>query len=209
VRDVEVPWWGAVSAAAAPVLLIAGLTASARLQPASFDAFNSTVSSVAAPGAADSWVMSLTFVVVGACDVVTGLALRPAARAGRITLVGAGLADVLVAAFPTHLGGSLIHAWWAGIGFAGLTLWPVLARRRAAGAPWGLRPAACWSVTVTLSALTLWFAVEQVSQGPLMGIAERAAGTAQTLWPLIVVMSCRRLAAAQPELAADALEPGR
>jgi len=146
VRDVEVPWWGAVSAAAAPVLLIAGLTASARLQPASFDAFNSTVSSVAAPGAADSWVMSLTFVVVGACDVVTGLALRPAA---------------------------------------------------------------CWSVTVTLSALTLWFAVEQVSQGPLMGIAERAAGTAQTLWPLIVVMSRRRLATAEPELAADALEPGR
>ena len=147
-RDVEVPWWGAVSAAAAPVLLIAGLTASARLQPASFDAFNSTVSSVAAPGAADSWVMSLTFVVVGACDVVTGLALRPAARAGRITLVGAGLADVLVAAFPTHLGGSLIHAWWAGIGFAGLTLWPVLARRRArrggcARLPAGPSPSRC------------------------------------------------------------------
>jgi hypothetical membrane protein len=209
VREVGVPWWGAVSAAAAPVLLIAGLTASARLQPASFDAFNSTVSSAAAPGAADSWVMSLTFVVVGICDVVTGLALRPAGRAGRITLVGAGLAGVLVAAFPTHLGGSLIHAWWAGIGFAGLTLWPVLARRRAPDAPWGLRPAICWSVTVTLSALTLWFAAEQASQGPLMGIAERAAGTAQTLWPLIVVMSCRRLAPARPELAADALEPGR
>lgn len=217
-RDVDVPWWGSASAVAAPVLLIAGLMAAGGLQPPAFDTFNSTVSSLAAPGAVDSWVMTLTFVVVGACDVLTGLALRPAGRAGRLTLIGAGLAGLLVAAFPEHLGGSLIHACWAGAGFAGLTLWPALARQRGPGAPWALRQPACLSVTVTLSALTVWFAVEQASRGPLMGVAERTAGVAQTLWPLIVVMSCRQ-ARAEPDLAdsgladsglaGDMFEPGR
>jgi hypothetical protein len=170
--------------------------------------FNTTVSTVAAPGAADSWVMTLTFVVVGACEVATGLALRPAALGGRIALAGAGVAGLFVAAFPTRLGGSLIHAWWAGIGFGALTLWPILARQRAAGAPWALRPAACWSATLTLAAFTVWFAVEEASGGMLIGAAERTAGIAQTLWPVIVVMSCRR-ANAEPELVGDALEPGR
>jgi len=43
-------------------------------------------------------VMTLTFLVVGACDVVTGLALRAAALKGRLVLIGAGVAGMLVAA---------------------------------------------------------------------------------------------------------------
>ena len=77
-----VPWWGAVSSAAAPVLMIAGWTVAAGLQPRSFDPVADTVSALAAPGAADRWVMTLTFVVVGVCYFVTGLALRPAACRG-------------------------------------------------------------------------------------------------------------------------------
>jgi len=204
VRDV--PWWGTVSSAAAPVLLVTGLTAAAKLQPPKFDAFNNTVSSLAGEGASYSWVMTLTFVVVGLCDVLTGLALRVAALGGRLALIGAGAAGMLVAAFPTHLGGSAVHAVWAGIGFAGTILWPVFAMRRGPDVPWALRPSTCLSITVTLALLTLWFAAEQATRGAHMGLAERTAGLAQALWPLIVVVSCR-LSRTAPEVAGDLLEP--
>jgi hypothetical membrane protein len=202
----DVPWWGTVSSGAAPVLLVTGLTAAAKLQPPKFDAFNSTVSALAGDGASYSWVMTLTFAVVGICDVLTGLALRAAALPGRLVLIGAGVAGVLVAAFPAHLGGSQVHALWAGIGFAGIILWPVFSMRRGPDAPWALRPSTCLAVTVTLSALTVWFAAEQATHGANMGLAERTAGLAQALWPLIAVMSCRASRTAH-ELADDLLEP--
>jgi len=75
-----VPWWGLVSSAVAPVLLVGGWTVAAGLQPGSFNAVADTISSLAAEGAADRWVMTLALAGVGACHVVTGLALRPAAR---------------------------------------------------------------------------------------------------------------------------------
>jgi len=194
--DRDMPWWVTTAAAAAPLLLIAGLMTAAELQPPGFAAFSGTISSLAGQGANDSWVMTLTFAAVGGCEVVTGLALRAAALAGRAVLIGAGICGLLVAAFPERLGGSSVHAFWAGWGFAGLVLWPVFAGRRGASAsadvPWALRPGTCARVTVTLAALTVWFAAEQVTRGPTMGLAERTAGVAQTVWPLVVVLSCRR-----------------
>lgn len=86
----DVPWWGVVSSAAAPVLGAAGWSVAAGLQPRSFDPVAEPVSALAALGAADRWVMSLTFVVVGACVFVTGLALRPAAAPGRLILMAGG-----------------------------------------------------------------------------------------------------------------------
>lgn len=188
----DVPWWGTASATAAPLLLVGGLMTAAELQPPGFAVFSGTVSSLAGQGAADSWVMTLTFAIVGALEIVTAVALRAAARAGRYVLAGAGIAGMLVAAFPEHLGGSLIHAWWAGIGFGGLIIWPVFAVRRTADAPWALRAPACYAVSVLLAVLTVWFAVEQAMRGPEMGLAERLAGLAQTFWPLVVVRSVRR-----------------
>lgn len=187
----DVPWWGAVSSAAAPVLLVGGLWAAGTVQPASFDAFNNTVSALAGQGATDSWVMTLTFVGVAICDMITAVALRAAALPGRLVLTAAGVAGILVAAFPEHLGGSLVHAVWAGLGFGGLILWPVFGMQRGADVPWGLRPATCWYTTITLSLLTVWFAAEQASGAAQMGLAERTAGLAQTIWPLAVVVSCR------------------
>jgi hypothetical protein len=98
-----VPWWGVVSSAASPVLLVGGWTAAADLQPRS-DPVADTVSSLAAIGASDRWVMTLTFAVVGLCDVVTALALRPAAIPGRVMLLAGAVAVLLVAANPEHDG---------------------------------------------------------------------------------------------------------
>jgi hypothetical membrane protein len=120
----------------APVLLVGGWTVAAGLQPGSFNAVADTISSLAAEGAADRWVMTLALAGVGACHVVTGLALRPAAAPGRLILVTGGVATVLVAAFPERAGdgGSLPHTLWAAVGFVALAAWP-LAARKGGGTP--------------------------------------------------------------------------
>ncbi len=111
---------GVVSAFLSPVLLVAGWTVAADLQP-QFDPVRDTVSLLAAVGAADRWVMSLTFVVVGLCDAVTALALRPARRAGRVLLIAGSVAGMLVAAYPENLRGgfgSVPHFALGVLGFA-------------------------------------------------------------------------------------------
>jgi hypothetical protein len=46
-----------------------------------------------------------------------------------------------------------------------------------------------------LLALVLWFGAELITGSGQAGLAERAAGAAQALWPLAVVLSCRRIRA--------------
>ncbi len=106
-----VSWWGVLSAAAAPVLMVGGWTAAADLQPR-FDPVAETMSSLAAPGATDRWVMTLTFVVVGLCYVVTALALRLARTTGRLILIVGAIAGMLVAANPEHAGDAYPCWWW-------------------------------------------------------------------------------------------------
>jgi hypothetical protein len=186
-----VPWWGVVSALAAPLLLVTGWTIAATLQPRPFNAVAGTVSALAALGAADRWVMTLAFAAAGACEVVTGLALRPAAAPGRLILMAGGVAGVLVAANPEHAGGSLAHAWWAGVGFAALVTWPGGAWRRGLSVPWGLRPTVSAVVTGIMIGLLAWFLAELVTRGGQAGLAERIMGVVQAGWPLAVVLSCR------------------
>ncbi len=86
----SVPWWGVVSAAVAPVLLISGWTFAAGVQRGTYNAVADTVSALAGEGAADRWVMTLAFLAAGVFEVVTGLSLRPAAAAGRLILMAGG-----------------------------------------------------------------------------------------------------------------------
>jgi hypothetical protein len=186
-----VPWWGVVSASMAPLLLVAGWTVAAVLQPYPFNAMGGTVSALAAVGAADRWVMALAFAVAGACEVATALALRPAGTPGRLILMAGGLAGVLVAANPEHAGGSLAHACWAGAGFAALVTWPAGAWRRGPRVPWGLRPAVSAVAAGIMTGLLAWFLAELVVRGGQVGLAERVMGVVQAGWPLAVVLSCR------------------
>lgn len=188
-----VPWWGLVSSAAAPVLLVGGWTLAAGLQPGSFDAVAGTISSLAAVGAADRWVMTLALAGAGACYVVTGLALRPAAPAGRLVLMSGGAATMLVAVFPegTGDGGSLPHTFWAAVGFVALAAWLPAARGRGPSVPAWLRPGACASAAGVLLGLLVWFGAELIGGGRQVGLAERALAGAEALWPLAVVLACR------------------
>jgi hypothetical membrane protein len=189
----EVPWWGVLSSVAAPVVLIGGSTVAAGLQPR-FDPVADTVSDLAATGATDRWVMSLVFVLVGACYVITALALRPARTAGRLILTGGAIAGMLVAANPEHPGGfgSVPHFVWASIGLAGLTTWPAFSWRRGPAVPWGLRRGAAMAAVGVLFALLAWFGTELILAGHQVGLAERVVGAAQAAWPLTVVLSCRQ-----------------
>src|SRR5215471_17906670 len=121
--------------------MVAGWSVAAGLQPRPVDPVAEPVSALAALGAADRWVMSLTFVAVGACVLVTGLALRPARAAGRLILMAGAVAGMLVAANPEHPGTSLPvpHMICAAAGCAGAA-WPAGAWRRGLSVPWALRP---------------------------------------------------------------------
>jgi hypothetical protein len=190
----DVPRWGVVSSGAAPVLLVSGWTVAAGLQPGSFNAVASSVSALAAQGAADRWVMTFAFLIAGACEVATSLALRPAASAGRLVLMAGGAAGVLVAASPEPAGGgsSVRHAVAAVAGLVALAVWPAAARRRGHSVPWGLRPGVSAGSSAVLLGLLLWFGAELVTGAGQAGLAERVRGGLQALWPLLVVLSCRR-----------------
>jgi hypothetical protein len=176
--------------------MVAGWSVAAALQPRPVDSLAEPVSALAAVGAADRWVMSLTFVVVGACVFVTGLALRPARVTGRLMLMAGAVAGMLVAANPEHPGTNLPvpHMICAAAGCAGVVAWPTGAWRRGPWVPWGLRPAVSAGAAAVLLALVAWFGAELATGGGLAGLAERSFGGALALWPLAVVASCRHAA---------------
>jgi hypothetical membrane protein len=186
-----VAWWGVIFAVAAPVLLIGGWTVAAGLQP-HYDPVSDTVSNLAAVGATDRWVMSLVFLLVGACYIVTALALKAARAPGRLVLIGGAIAGMLVAFNPEHAGGfgSVPHFVFACIGFAGLTLWPAAAAKRGPAVPWGLRKAPAAAAVAVQFALLGWFGAELILGAHQVGLAERIMGAAQAVWPLAVVLSC-------------------
>ena len=204
----RVPWWGLLSAAAAPAILIGGWTVAAALQPASYSQVTGTISALAGHGAADRWVMTMAFAAVAVCHVLTGLALRPAAWPGRAVLIAAGLATAAVAASPLPAGGggSARHTAAAAISFVTLASWPVFAARRkpaqqaAWSAPSGQQPSpgpgvlrlgVCAGASAVLFGLVVWFAVTLNTSGAPVGVAERLTAAAQVLWPLAVVLACR------------------
>ncbi len=195
VRDV--PWWGVISSAGSPVLLVGGWTVAAGLQPRSYNPVADTISALAAVGAADRWVMTSAMAGVGACYVLTALALRPAARAGRLILMAVGVATALVAANPERAGagGSLPHTFWAAVGFIAMAAWPVAGRIRGPGTPYGLRPAVSAGATAVMLVLLGWFGVELISGGRQVGLAERVLAGIQAAWPLVVVLTCVAVAA--------------
>jgi hypothetical membrane protein len=193
VTDRPVPWWGVVSAATAPVLLIGGWTGAAARQPGRFDSVVETISALAARDATDRWIMTAALAGLGICHVVTAAALRPAATAGRIVLATGGIATLLVAAFPLPAGdgGSMRHSVAAGIGFVTLAAWPALAARRSARTPAVLHPAVSLPATAVLVGLVAWFGVELALDDGRVGVSERAAAGAQALWPFATVLLAR------------------
>ena len=205
----KVPWWGLFSSGAAPVLMVGGWAVATSLQPRSVDPVAETVSALAAVGAAERWVMTVTF-PGGGCLLYRHRARpAPGGRRRAADPGGWGRVGMLVAAFPQSAegGSSLPHAIWASVGFGALAVWPAAAWRRGLGVPWALRPAVCASAAAMLVLLLAWFAAEVVTGAGHVGLAERVLGVAQAVWPLTVVMSCRHPARAASAQAPAPREP--
>ena len=133
--------------------------------------------------------MTAALLAVGVCDVMNGAGLRPARRAGRITLMAGGIATMMVAAFPQPVRGNGVgHTIAAALAFTALAFWPVMAVRRHAGVAVLSFPFAVSATLVTLGLLT-WFTLE--IHGSHRGLAERAAALAEVLWPLVVAIGAR------------------
>ncbi len=121
----RVPWWAVVSSAMAPVLLTGGWTIAAARQPDGYDPQVDTISELGAHGATDRWVMTLTFVGLGICYVVTAAGLRTTGPLARLVLAIGGIATALVAVAPQPASGpSLRHGITAGVASISLALWP-------------------------------------------------------------------------------------
>lgn len=186
----RIPWWALASASAAPVLLIGGFALAEARQPSSYDPIRDTISALAALGATDRWIMTSALTGLGACHVITSAGLRPIRTRARVVLGTGGVATVLVAAFPqpTH-GNSVAHTVAATVAFIALGVWPALSAGRTGGAPL-LRGWVPIGASVALLGLVVWFAAE--IHGGQRGLAERAAASAQALWPLAVVVTTHR-----------------
>lgn len=186
-----VPWWGVASSVFAPIILIGGWTVAADLQPVPFNAIQRSISALGAVGMPYRWVIAITLLGVGVCHATTGIALRPAAEAGRALLVIGGISSILIAVNPQPRGGgSLAHEAFSLVGVVVMTLWPLAAVRRELGAPFGLQPTAAVVVTAFTLALLVWFTIE-LFHGPELGLAERTVTADQSIWPLLVVLSVR------------------
>ena len=182
-------WWGVASSVLAPLLLVGGWTAAADLQPVPFDAVSRSISALAAQGMPYRWLITSALLGVGICNFVTGLALRPAAEAGRILLLLGGVCSMLIAAYPQHShSGSPTHEAFSVAGVVLMTMWPVAAIRREPDAPYCLRPRVTYVAVLVNLGLLAWFTVE-LFNGPLLGLAERAVTVDQATWPLAVVLS--------------------
>ncbi|WP_190199986.1 DUF998 domain-containing protein [Streptomyces djakartensis] len=186
----SVPKWVLLPSSCAPAVLVLGWMVAASLHGPAYDPAAQTISVLAAPGTSGSWVMTGAFVAVGACHLLTSWGLRPAATPGRLALAAGGVAALAVAVIPApSSGGSLSHGSIAAVGFSFLAAWPVLAARTGGAVPWGLRPLPSLGATAAMAVGMAWFLVELQLQGA-PGVAERAVTTLQSLWPLVVVLSC-------------------
>ena len=172
------------------MLLIGGWTLAAAVQRAGFDPVTGTISALAARDADARWIMTTALYGVGAAHLTTAAALRPAAPAGRAVLAAGGVGTILVAAFPLPAGGgtSAPHAAAAALAFLSLSAWPAFGPRRR-GVP---SPAAARLAAAGLLAALGWFAAELAADSARVGLAERVAAGAQSLWPLAAVLATRR-----------------
>jgi hypothetical protein len=82
-----IPWWALLSSGAAPVLLVGGWLTASALQPAGYDPLTQTISSLAAQGATDRWLMTAVLAAIGVCYIVTAYGLHMVRAAARVALV--------------------------------------------------------------------------------------------------------------------------
>jgi hypothetical protein len=177
------------SAYLTPVLFIGGTVIAGLAWPA-YDPVRQTISELAARDAPTREFMTIIFVLTSWSHLVTVAFARGIGVPGRIVYLLGALASLLVAAFPlpSLVGTSAAHNTAAIIGFVLLAAWPILGMRFRPDYPWLVRPLGSILGTVLLTAVCLWFLVVWTSHSvPYVGLVERVAADAESIWPAVVV----------------------
>jgi hypothetical protein len=178
-----------ISAYLTPVLFIGGTIVAGLAWP-SYDPVRQTISELAAGDAPTREFMTIIFVLTGCSHLVTVAFACGIGVPGRIVYLLGALASLAVAAFPlpSVAGTSAAHNTAAIIGFVLLAAWPILGMRLRFDYPWLVRPLGSILGTVLLTAICLWFLVVWTSHSvPYVGLIERVAADAESIWPAVVV----------------------
>ncbi|MEE6261897.1 DUF998 domain-containing protein [Plantactinospora sonchi] len=213
-----VPWWGVLSAVAAPALLAVGWTLAAVREPDGYDPVSDTISLLSSYGPVDRLILITCLAGLGLAHLVTAIGLRFVPLAGRLVYGLGGLATIVVASVPkVDSVTPPAHGIAAVVGFVGLAAWPAAAAlapgpRRTAGTAQpasgqaagtqgagtraaGGRPGRPWVLRrpagLVASAVMLGtglWLALQLPDGPTAGLAERVTAGAEAIWPLVVVL---------------------
>lgn len=178
------------------MLLIGGTFIAGALSPG-YDPVRQTISELAAGDAPTRVLMTVFFVLTGLCHLVTVTFARGIGVPGRIAFLIGALATLGVAAFPlpSVAGSSAPHTAFAMIGFVALAAWPLLGMRFAADFPWLVRPLGSIVGTAILTIFCVWFLLIWSSHSsPVVGLVERVAADAESLWPAVVATALFRRA---------------
>jgi hypothetical protein len=101
---------------------------------------------------------------------------------------------------PSVAGNSATHNAAAIVGFVLLAAWPILGMRFRPDFPWLVRPVGSILGTVILTAICLWFLVAWLSHSsPYIGLLERIAADAESLWPAVIATALYRRARELPQ----------
>jgi hypothetical membrane protein len=187
-----VPGWAVGAALLAPVVLVGGWLIAGALQPASYSPMRQTVSVLAGHSGSDPWVMTAALLVVGSCQIATGVGLTAVRMPARVLLIVTGLSTLGIAATPEPATGpTLRHLAFAVSCVVTTAVWPVLVARRTQAHPWILSVYGCATVTVIFAGLSCWLLIAARDGGADLGMVERLTSAAQALFPLVVALALR------------------
>jgi hypothetical protein len=152
-----------------------------------------TMSALAGAAGTDPWVMTAALVLVGSCQIATGVGLTGAHIPARILLVLTGLSTFGIAASPEPATGPTPrHLAFAVSCVVTTAIWPALVARRAPARSWILSVYSCVTVTVVFAALSCWLLVEAQAGGDDLGLVERLTSAVLGLFPLVIALALRQ-----------------
>ncbi|ORW31600.1 hypothetical protein AWB91_15065 [Mycobacterium paraense] len=179
-----------MSAASAPIVLLGSASIARSVRIESYDPISQTLSTLAADGRGE-WIMTAGLAISAGCQIVTAVGLRVLPLLPRIALALAGCCGLAVAALPDRLGTATAHVAATGLAATLLAIWPLLMVPTIRPISWTRRVRRSVLVSAVLVGMLLWMGYD-AWRGIQLGLSERAAATAEMLWPLIVVVSARR-----------------
>ena len=154
-----------------------------------------TMSVLAGHSGTDRWVMTTALLLVGGCQMATGVGLTAVRMPARILLILTGLSTLGIAATPEPVTGPTSrHVVFAVSCVVTTLVWPVLVARRAPVQSWILSVYGCATVTAIFAGLSCWLLITAQDGGSNLGMVERLTSAVQGLFPLVVALALRQSA---------------